>query len=161
MMFPFLLIPLAAFGLAFLLTPLTMRVARRWGVVQDPRRERDIHQKSIPRMGGVAMGVAFLAAALLSRTMPIPFLDPHEATRLQGLLLGATIMLLFGVIDDRWELPPWPQFAVQFLVAAIAIYHLIIIERFNDPFTNSQIDHLPWWIIVPITTFWFLGTITT
>jgi UDP-GlcNAc:undecaprenyl-phosphate/decaprenyl-phosphate GlcNAc-1-phosphate transferase len=160
-MLSFIVIPLVAFALALALTPVSMRLARAWGVVQPPRRERDIHRGVIPRMGGVAMGVAFIVAALLSRFMPVPFLDPNEDIRFTGLLIGAGITLLFGMVDDRWELPPWPQFAVQFLVAGIAIYYLIFIEVFNNPFTNREIEPLSWWLMVPLTIFWFLGTMNT
>lgn len=159
-MSPFLLIPLVALLLSLALTPLTMRLARAWGIVQWPKRERDIHQKAMPRLGGVAIGLAFIGAALLSRTMPVPFLDVNEPTRFQGLMLGALITLIFGIIDDRWELPAWPQFVVQLLLAGVAIAHLIIIERFGNPL-GSEIIALSWWIVVPLTVFWFMGTINT
>jgi UDP-GlcNAc:undecaprenyl-phosphate/decaprenyl-phosphate GlcNAc-1-phosphate transferase len=159
-MLPFVLVPLVAFALSLALAPLSIRLARAWGIVQPPRRERDIHRGVIPRMGGVAMGVAFIVAALLSRFMPVPFLDPDEDIRFTGLLIGTGITLLFGIVDDRWELPPWPQFAVQFLVAGIAIYYLIFIELFNNPFTNQRVE-IGWWLMVPLTVFWFLGTMNT
>ncbi|MDQ4077074.1 MAG: undecaprenyl/decaprenyl-phosphate alpha-N-acetylglucosaminyl 1-phosphate transferase, partial [Chloroflexota bacterium] len=161
----FLLIPLLALLLAAALTPLSMRLAWALNTARPPTRPRDIHRHPIPRMAGLAMGVAFLAAALLSRIMPVPFTDPNEPIRFYGLLLGAIVTLLFGILDERVELPAWPQFAMQFLVAAIAIYHLIIIANFGNPFTNSLVrpweDPLPWWIVVPLTLFWFLGTMNT
>jgi UDP-GlcNAc:undecaprenyl-phosphate GlcNAc-1-phosphate transferase len=163
-MSPFLLIPLVAFGLALVLAPLTMRVAQAFGIVQEPKRERDIHRGIISRMGGVAMGVAFLAAAFLTREMPVPFTDAAEPIRFRGLILGAAIMLLFGLIDDRWELPAWPQFVAQGLATAVAIFHLIIIAEFNNPFTNTTVggeNGLPVWIVVPLTVFWFMGTMQT
>ncbi len=160
-MTPFLLIPLAALLLALLLTPLSMRAARAWGVVQRPSRARDIHRNAMPRLAGVAMGVAFLGAALLSRVMPVPFADVDEPIRFQGLILGALVTLIFGVVDDRWELPAWPQFVMQAGVAAIAMGHLIFIQVFNNPFSNSQIEPLAWWLMVPLTGFWFLGTMNT
>ncbi|MGH2544836.1 MAG: MraY family glycosyltransferase, partial [Ardenticatenaceae bacterium] len=133
--------------------------------VKEAGRPRDVHRGPMPSMAGLAMGVAFLAAALLSRVMPVPFTDPNEVIRFQGLILGVIVTLIFGVIDERRELPAWPQFAMQFLVTGIAIYHLIFIENFGNPFTDSLVrdpnDPLPWWIMVPLTTFWFLGTMNT
>lgn len=159
-MIPFLVVPLVALLAGLLLTPLTMALARHWQVVQPVRRARDVHRGTIPRLGGIALGLAFMAAALLSRHYEFPLPDPGEGLRFRGLLLGVLLTLLFGVADDRWELPPWPQFALQFLVAGIAISHDIIIERFNNPFTSQQVL-LPWLIVIPLTTFWFLGTLTT
>ncbi len=164
-MSPFLLVPLLALLLALGLTPPTMRLARRWGVVKVPHRTRDVHRRVVPSMAGVAMGAAFIVAALLSRHFAFPFPDPNEPIRFQGLMLGALITLLFGVLDERKELPAWPQFAMQLLVTGIAIYHLIFIENFANPFSNSLVrpwdSPLPWWVTVPLTAFWFLGTMNT
>lgn len=160
-MSPFLLIPAFALLVAGLLTPVTIRLARGWGALQPARRAQDLHQGTMPRLGGVAIGIAFLAAALLSRTMPVPFLDPNEATTFRGLILGALVMLAAGIVDDRWELGPWSQLAAQLGVAAIAIRHDIIIEIFNNPLTNRVVETLPWFLMVPLTTLWIVGTINT
>ncbi|MGB0383412.1 MAG: glycosyltransferase family 4 protein [Ardenticatenaceae bacterium] len=164
-MLPFVLILLIAFGLTLLLTPLSMRLANVFGIVKWPKRKRDIHVSAMPCMAGMAMGVAFIVAALLSRTMPVPFPDVDEPLRLQGLLIGVIVTIVFGLMDDRWELPAWPQFTVQFLLAVIAIYHLIMIENFQNPLTNQLIrpweDPLPWWIMIPLTTLWFMGIMNT
>lgn len=158
---PFIVVPLVAFILAYGLTPLSMRLAHRWGAVQIPKRERDIHRGAMPRLGGVAIGVAFMVAALLSRTFTVSPPNANEAITFQGLILGSAIMLIFGVLDDKWELPAWPQFAVQFAVAAIAISHDLIIEYFNNPITDSRIPTLPLLATVLLTTFWFVGTMNT
>jgi UDP-GlcNAc:undecaprenyl-phosphate GlcNAc-1-phosphate transferase len=159
-MFSFFLIPLVAFALTLALTPLTMQLAKAFSIVKWPKRERDIHAIVMLCLGGLAIGVGFILAALLSRLMPVPFLDGDEPLRFQGLLIGVVIALFFGVLDDRRDLPAWPQFAVQFLLGGIAIVHLIMIKEFTDPFTTGKIT-LPDWFMILLTTLWFVGTINT
>ena len=163
-MISFLLIPLIAFALSFVLTPVSMRFAKVWGAEWTPKRARDVHKGAMPRLGGLAIGIAFIVAVLLSRVFPVPSdfpINPNEIVTVRGLLLGSAVMLIFGAIDDRWELPAIPQFIAQFVVTGIAIYHDIFIEVFNNPLTNLQIDRLPWWQTGILTAFWFLGTINT
>lgn len=164
-MFSFIIIYIIAFGLTLLLTPLTMRFAKTFGIVKWPKRERDIHATVMPCMAGLAMVIAFVVAALFSRMTPVPFTDPNEPIRFQGLLIGVIITVLFGLIDDRWELPAWPQFTIQLILAGIAIYHLIMIENFQNPLTNQLIrpwdNPFPWWVMMPLTILWFMGIMNT
>lgn len=164
-MFSFIIIYIIAFGLTLLLTPLTMRFAKTFGIVKWPKRERDIHATVMPCMAGLAMVIAFVVAALFSRMTSVPFTDPNEPIRFQGLLIGVIITVLFGLIDDRWELPAWPQFTIQLILAGIAIYHLIMIENFQNPLTNQLIrpwdNPFPWWVMMPLTILWFMGIMNT
>ncbi len=162
---PFIVIPLIAFFLTLSLTPLTMRFASAFGIVKWPTRKRDIHAIVMPCMAGLAMVIAFIVAASASRWVNVPLPDPNEPLRFQGLLIGVVITALFGLADDRWELPAWPQFIMQVSVASIAIYHLIFIENFQNPLTNELVrpleNPLPWWVMIPLTTVWFMGIMNT
>lgn len=162
-MWPFLAVILVSLSITVATTPLVMRLAWRLDIVQHPERPRDIHPSPIPRIGGLALVAGFLAAAILSIWLPVVRTDlPDEFIRLRGLLIGCVLATGFGLIDDRYELPPAAQFAAQFVLAGIAIGHLIFIEVFTNPLTNRQIaEALPWWVMVPLTLFWFLGTMNT
>ena len=104
------------FALALCITagaiPVLARLAPGWGLLAQsgPRMQ---HQGSIPTVGGLAMGVAFLATyaltALMSRTAS---LSPLLATAVAITLAG-------GVLDDRHALRSLPKFAFQIAAAAL------------------------------------------
>jgi UDP-GlcNAc:undecaprenyl-phosphate GlcNAc-1-phosphate transferase len=148
-----------AFGLALVLTPLAGWVAKRYGLVAVPGPRR-VHRGKVPRLGGVALYVAFTAAVIVAQFLPVPRQDPKELTRLLGVLLGSTFMFVVGLYDDRRELPPTPQLLAQLAVALMANGFLVFIERVNNPFTDQQVV-FPLYFTVTFTVFWIMGMITT
>jgi len=113
---PFPLAALLVFLIAVLLsggsTPVAARLGYRLEMLDRPGGRRR-HRGEIPRTGGLALWLAFVLAVLFAQILPIPRFDPKEVIRLTGLLLGGTLSLILGLIDDRWELPPGPQFLGQ------------------------------------------------
>lgn len=170
----YILIFLTAAMLALLLTPLAGRIGHQWGLVDRPGGRRK-HRGVIPRTGGLALYGAFtltiLLALWLPHWLPEPLLawvpprnDPNELRRLTGLLVGSTFCVVMGLLDDRYELPSGPQYAVQFIASLIAISSLIILKHINNPFGAGYIggiEGLPWWGVWLFTTFWFMGMMNT
>ncbi len=155
------------FGLAFIVALVLAPVARRLGLrlhLTDRPGGRRQHSGVIPRLGGIAMyagfTVAVLATILLPQRLFPPRLDPGEAVRLTGLLVGTTVVFIFGLLDDRYQFPSRPQYIAQFLSALIAIAFIIFIERVNNPFGPGQIV-FPWPVVWALTIFWFMGMINT
>jgi UDP-GlcNAc:undecaprenyl-phosphate GlcNAc-1-phosphate transferase len=103
---------------------------------------------------------AFTVAVLLGQLFRVPTLDPGEPPRLIGLLLGSTFIFAAGLLDDRFDLPPRAQFAAQAIAAIIAIAFTIFIERFNNPFTGSELV-LPAVLVVIISLLWYMGMMNT
>src|SRR4051812_48953763 len=83
------------------LTPLVRRLALRLGAVAHPGG-RHIHDRSIPRLGGIAIALAFFAAiAIASRAdATVAEVLGSEASRLVGLVGGGVAMCVVGVVDD-------------------------------------------------------------
>ena len=158
-MTPFLLTFLIAFVLSLLLTPLARRLGLRLGMVDVPGGRRR-HAGHVSRLGGLPLFASFTIAALASRAMGVASYDPQEPTRLAGLLIGGAFVFLYGLLDDRLDLKPGWQFAAQFVASLIAIASLIIVERFNDPFTSRQ-TVLAAWQYIPLTVFWMMGMMNT
>lgn len=160
--------------LAYTTVPLAAWVGSRLGIVDQPGGRRR-HQGVIPRTGGIALflgfflPVAFLLVA--PYTLPAEWLtwlpprnDPNEMRRLAALLAGSLFCVVAGFIDDRYELSSGPQYLVQFVAALIAIAGLIFIKHVNDPFGGGLLfgpDGFPWWIVWPLTIFWFMGMMNT
>ena len=110
-----------------LLTPLAARVARRVGAVATPR-ERDLHDRPMPRLGGLAILLGVLSAG-------IAFLPNTEETR--GILLGATMITLIGALDDIFDLAAPIKLAGQFAAALIPVESNVIVDNFTFPFVGA------------------------
>ncbi|MCS7220974.1 MAG: MraY family glycosyltransferase [Anaerolineae bacterium] len=161
----------AVFAIAFLLaivcTPIAGRLGHRLGWVDQPDGRRR-HHGNVPRLGGIALYAAFVGALLMSLILPAtwlpPRLDPKELTRLAGLLVGTTFVFIAGLVDDRYELSPAVQLAIQVMAGLIAIAFIIHIKHVNNPFTSQLFfgpDGFPAPIVWALTIFWFAGMMNT
>jgi UDP-GlcNAc:undecaprenyl-phosphate GlcNAc-1-phosphate transferase len=156
---PFAAVLGAGLVVALVSTPLAVAWGRRWGIVDRPGPRR-WHRGTIPRTGGMALFVAFMAAALLAQWLPVPRQDPKELIRLVGIAVGTTFLFVVGYIDDRVELRPGPQYLAQAVAGLIAIACLVFIERVMNPFTD-QLTIFPYPFTVAFTLMWIMGMINT
>ena len=119
---------LVAALIAFVATPPAARLARRLGVVHRPR-DRDLHQRPVPGLGGIAILAAVLVAALL-------FLPGGRETR--GIVAGAIAITLVGAIDDVKDggLHPLVKLAGQLAAAAIPVWSGVRVENMTLPFVE-------------------------
>ena len=154
-----------SFGLALVLTPLAGRLGRRMGIVDRPGGRR-AHEGAVPRLGGVALFVAFAIAVGVAawRGDLTAGYNSSDFFRLSGLLIGGLGAFLFGLVDDRLDLPPRPQFIFQFLLSLVAVATLLWLERFTLPFLGYvELGSYSWgaWVYVPLTVFWVMGMMVT
>jgi UDP-GlcNAc:undecaprenyl-phosphate GlcNAc-1-phosphate transferase len=123
-----ILIPLVlAFIISFLTTPLTIKLAWRFGLVDDPKRRKHpahTHKGIVPRGGGIPIYLSLLATSLIF----LPF-DQH----LKGILAGATLMVLMGIADDRFDLNPYLRLIGCFLGAGLVVGSGIGISFITNP----------------------------
>ncbi|MGE5138762.1 MAG: glycosyltransferase family 4 protein [Rudaea sp.] len=150
-----IVVPVLAFFAATLLSPLTIRLSRRRGLLDRPSGRR-LHAVPTPRLGGIPLYFGFLAALLV--TLPFPRSDPNELAKVIGLLIGMTIIVAVGAYDDLRELRPLPQFVFQFLAALAAILAGVVIDRIPGPLGG---DIRLEWLAVPFTLFWIVGMMNT
>lgn len=167
MVWGFVLVFLIPLALALLLTPLTARLGLRLEIFDEPGGRRQ-HEGYVSRLGGAALFVAFIVGLLLTLLLPSHLLpprkDPKELTRLTGLLLGTGFVFLFGLLDDRFEFPTYPQYIAQFGASLIAIASIIHIKHVNNPFTNQFFfgpEGFPWPLVWALTILWIMGMINT
>lgn len=106
-----------AFLLSTLLVPVGIHVGRRLGIVDRPD-PRKIHTGLIPRTGGMAIATAALAALLVPLTL---------SRELAGFLIGAGIILVFGIWDDMRDL----GYRVKFIGQALAILAFALVSGFE------------------------------
>lgn len=111
----YFLVCVVAAALTFVATPAVRWVAIRVGAF-TPVRARDVHTVPIPRLGGVAMLLGFLAAVLVAARLP-HLSQIFESPEIRGVVIGAVIITAVGAIDDIRELDWLTKLAGQVLAA--------------------------------------------
>ena len=123
----FLLSFFIAFASSLLLTPIVKNLARKYALVDDPRK-RDhpatIHKKIIPRAGGIPIFLAFLFTTLLV----LPF-----TKQLAGILIGGAVLVFVGVLDDKYDLSSGQKLLGQLLAVIIVVGSGIGISFITNP----------------------------
>jgi UDP-GlcNAc:undecaprenyl-phosphate GlcNAc-1-phosphate transferase len=141
-----------------ILTPLVRRFAHRYGVLDHALSSRKIHGQPVPRLGGVAIVLAFFAPltglVLFHAGMSEMFLA--EQKHVVGLFLGGALIALLGVYDDVRGADAKLKFLVQFSVAGLMYALGFRVEAVANPFGEA----LPLgWVSLPFTLLWFVGVI--
>ncbi|MGP8242753.1 MAG: glycosyltransferase family 4 protein [Solirubrobacteraceae bacterium] len=114
-----------------LLTPLTMRLARAIGAIDEPR-ERGLSERPTPLLGGLAIFAGVLVAILI--WLPSGYYKAHHLW--QGVLIAAALITLVGALDDRYELPPAVKLAGQILAAVIVVHFGVSVKTITLPFAG-------------------------
>lgn len=109
---------------SYLATPVVRKIAIRIGAVDQPNA-RKVHKAPIPRLGGLAIYLSFMLAVLI--TLPLD-------AQIYGVLLGATIIVILGVIDDLVELSPKVKLIGQILAAVVLVIFDVRISNLTIPF---------------------------
>ena len=130
-------------------TPLVKALSVKVGAVDVPKDGRRMHDHPIPRMGGLAIFLGFMTAILLF--VPLN-------TEKQGMLLGAVIIVVLGMLDDKYALPAKPKFLVQVAAALIAVMAGNRIEVLSNPniFSPDPVWMLGW-LSYPVTVIWIVA----
>ena len=97
---------------SFLMTPMVKTFAYKVGAIDVPKDNRRMHKTPIPRLGGLAIFIGFMVSTLLFNVID---------AQMRGILLGAVIIVILGVVDDITPLPAMLKFVVQILAALIPI----------------------------------------
>lgn len=133
----YLLILLSAMVLAFSVTPLAQRTARRIGMVDQPSARKQ-HTVPTPLLGGAAIYLAVIVALILLG-------DRFYVNQVAGIFLGATLVSFMGLWDDRRGLSPWVKLAIQFVAAGILALTDVRISLFPWPALNIAATLL--WVV--------------
>ena len=128
-----------------LLTPVVGNVARYLGIVDRPG-ERRVHERIVPKLGGLALFFGIIIPALAF----VEFSD-----EMRGLLLGAAVATAVGAIDDFRGLLWWQKLAGQVGAAAIPVASGIWVDRFTFPFVG--VHELSPWVGKPLTVVWIVA----
>lgn len=114
----YILSMLVAAASAYLVMPAVRAGAIQAGAVAGVR-DRDVHSTAIPRGGGLGMFVGLLAGMLLASQLPMMRSVFDGSGEARALLSGALIIVVLGLVDDRWELDAPTKLAGQILAAGV------------------------------------------
>lgn len=126
------------------ITPLVKKLAYKVGATDQPN-VRKVHQKIMPRLGGLAIYIGFIAGFLILRPE-----DPYAG----AIILGSAVILLTGMADDIFELSPRLKLLGQLTAAFTVVLGGVQIEFINLPFGGVLEFGM---FSIPITILWIVG----
>lgn len=136
-----------------ILTPAVRKIAYSVGALDTPS-ERKIHNYPIPRAGGVSLYFGFILAIFSA----FPLANLHgrgiDPALLIGVLLGATLIMILGLLDDLNNIKAWIKFICQ-----IGIVLLVMLFGIKITFVTNPFDSLiPLGLLsFPLTLIWIVG----
>jgi len=142
---------LGALALALILTPLCREFVRKLGMIDQPDPRR-IHQTPIPRGGGLAVFFAFQAVLWLTVFLTEAPISPAFSYTFQtAFLVGSSVLLLIGFIDDKWGMRAIIKLLGQILVASFLFFMGVRI--------GGILVEFPLWLDYLVTVLWIVGAI--
>jgi UDP-GlcNAc:undecaprenyl-phosphate GlcNAc-1-phosphate transferase len=127
---------ITSLALALLGTPVVCKAAIRLGIVDQPNAVR-FHISPTPLLGGLAIFVAALAGMSLANPL-------HDYPL--GAFIGASMILLLGIVDDLYHIKPLLKLLGQIAAAAVLVLFGLIVETTGSPIFDTA-----------ITIFWVVG----
>ena len=124
--------------------PVLVHLASKWLIVDHPGA-RKVHSAPVPRVGGIAMAMGVLIAALV--TMHLQRSDIW-------FLASAGILIAFGVMDDRFDLDYRVKLIGQLVAVGIVVFAGDV--RIQMIALDDRL-WLPSWVSLPLTAFFLVG----
>lgn len=132
--------------LSWATTPWIKKLALKVGATDAPNA-RKVHTKTMPRLGGVAIYIGFVLTVLSTQDLNREIL---------GLLIGCTVILLVGILDDIYGLSPKLKFLGQFIAALVLIAFGYKVRFVTHPWEAGTIIDLEY-LAIPFTILWIIG----
>ena len=146
---------------AFVVTPFSMRIAKKYGAIDVPN-DRRVNKKPMPRLGGIAVIAGFFVSTiylLISMSIEgklVLFEEDMLWLKLVGFFVGIIILGITCFIDDTKGIHSLTKLIVQIVAALIVVACGIRIENFEIPFLIGQAE-LNIVLSYIITVCWIVG----
>ena len=130
----FIIPVLLSFFVSYALTPLVIRLAWKFDLIDDPEKnkhEKVIHKKKTPRAGGLAIFLSIIVSILF-----LFKIDQH----LIGIILGLVVLVIVGILDDKYNLNPYLRILLLLIATSMPIVSGIGIAFINNPITGQLVD---------------------
>ena len=137
--------------ISYFSTPLVIKLAHKIGAIDVPKDNRRVHKVPIPRLGGLAIAIAFFISVGLFATV---------TKEIIVLFIALSIIIVMGIIDDVKGLGAKLKFVIQIIAATIVAVFAFRIKFVANPFESMHYIYLGIFSI-PITVFWIVGITNT
>jgi len=122
--------------ISYLITPLIRQIAFKTGYLDNPSSTK-VHAHPIPLLGGIVVYSAFFIAAITTSLKHIP--------QIYYIFIGCTILLVIGLVDDKFGMMPNIKLLGQFLAALIVIKAGIRTSFMKSYYVDVIVSYI--WII--------------
>lgn len=147
--FSYLKVLIFAAATSFLLTPAVKKISYMVGAIDVPRDDRRMHDKPIPRFGGLGIFIGIFLSIFV-------FLRPLSK-EVQAMMLGASVIFVSGFLDDTKGLSPSMKLIFQVIASLIAIYGGIRVDAISN-FMGEKGSVVELGVLsYPITMLWIIG----
>lgn len=141
------------FVVAYATTPLSIKLAYKLDIIDRPRDDRRVHNRPIPRFGGMGIFLGSMAAMIIPAGMN---------SSIRVAMLGGFMMYALGVADDILDLKPMVKFSGQLLTATFVFFMGIRIRFINLMILPATQDskvllYFGAGIAYVITVLWIVG----
>ena len=137
-----------AFLISLGVTPVIRKLSFRLGAVDRPDA-RKVHSGVMPRMGGLAVYIAFMVTILVTANV---------TGDMKGLLIGGTLIMLLGLTDDIRDVSPRVKLLGQIAAAGVLVAFGIQVDFITNPFgTTISLTHFGINFGIPLTILWIVG----
>lgn len=144
------LIAILAACISFVSTPYLKKLAHYLKVVDIPKDKRRVHKKPIPKLGGLAIYLSFITMVIFKK-------GPVNSTE-EGIIIGATIIVIGGFIDDKYNLRPRYKLLFQLAATLVVIYFGIRISVMTNPISDvNKYIGIKSFLSIPLTIIWVIG----
>lgn len=119
---------LISFFATVIATPISLFFLKKFNIVDDPKIHKHpaiIHNKPIPRGGGIPLFIGVLVASLI-------FLPLSNV--IITMLIVSFISVVVGIIDDKWDVSPYVRFLINIVCAVSVVYFGANIPFITNPF---------------------------
>lgn len=138
----------SSFILTSAFTPAMRLIALRLGITDKPIQSHKTHSEPVPYLGGIAIVLGSIVvtygSALLTNFTEQTFLLAST------IILPAIMMASIGLVDDIYQLRPWPRFIAQNILASFAASILVTTNTLGTPSGLLFIDFA-------VTVIWLVG----
>lgn len=153
-----LIIPfLVATLINIIIMPIIIKLAKKFGFMDIPKDNRRMHSKPIPLAGGLGMFITFVVCIFIFAKVFNFELDRNVL----GLLIGSTIIIISGLIDDKVNLSPKKKIVFQLLAGICLVFNGVRIDFFSNPLSIGDPFIYIKYLSIPITLFWITGITNT
>ena len=149
-----------AFMTSFMMTPQTIKLARKLGAVDTPKDERRINKVTMPRLGGLAVIAGFIISIvylLIVMTIEgnINLSQDNYHIKLLGFSLGGLVISGVCFYDDVKGAKAIVKLIAQIIAAIIVVKSGVIIDSINIPFIKIDTNNQLFYEI--LTICWIIG----